>query len=402
MWYSDGSADLAVEIEQPLHAYLDVSQARTIAVMPLRAADTETAHHSAPIEGVLVAEQFQTAVDDGVFRERVAAVADHSAMALANAISVTRQPLAPLNRVLSRVRWLVEARQLPKTLLVLTAAAGVVAALAFVPADFDIEARGELQPKSRRDVFATDDGVVSELLVDHAQAVRAGEPLLRLRKPELDLESRRVVGEMQTAEKKLASLRAERLRKCLRPAGARRDPQQLAADEEELKDTLDRSARSKRFSSEHRDELIDSQPHRWAGHDLEHRATARRSPGRTRTGAADRGRSVGPWVLELHVADDRAGHVLAARERLPTGLDVTLCCFRSGHEYHGRVTRSRRRPSSTTTAEPTVLRDGRVRQRTTCRHWAGSHGHGQDSLRPALAGLCVAARPVRIRSLLWW
>ena len=42
-------------------------------------------------------------------------------------------------------------------------------------------------------------------------AVEVGEPLIVLRKPELDLEFSRVAGEMQTAEKKLAAIQAERL-----------------------------------------------------------------------------------------------------------------------------------------------------------------------------------------------
>ncbi len=46
----------------------------------------------------------------------------------------------------------------------------------------------------------------------------------------------------------------------------------------------------------------------------------------------------GPWVLELHVADDRAGHVLAARADLQDDLGVTFkLASDPEHEYQGRI-----------------------------------------------------------------
>ena len=59
-----------------------------------------------------------------------------------------------------------------------------------------------------------------------------------IRKPELDLEFRRVAGEMQTADKKLAAMQAERLENAQSGSDARRRARQLTADEEEMKEEL--------------------------------------------------------------------------------------------------------------------------------------------------------------------
>src|SRR5260370_41846577 len=80
-----------------------------------------------------------------------------------------------------------------------------------IPASYEIEARGELQPRVRRDIFATDDAVVEELKVDHDDRVEAGQLLAVLRNPQLDLESKRVSGEMQTARERLAAVQAARI-----------------------------------------------------------------------------------------------------------------------------------------------------------------------------------------------
>jgi multidrug efflux pump subunit AcrA (membrane-fusion protein) len=243
-----------------------------------------------------------------------------------------------LSRALARIRWLAEARQLPKTVLALLAVASAVAALVLIPADFDLEARGELLPKLRREVFATDSGVIGQLSVDHAQQVNAGEPLLVIRKPELDLEFRRVAGEMQTAEKKLSSIQAERLENASTSAEARRRVRQLAADEEELKEELRGLREQYAILEQHREDLvvrspIDGEAITWNIKELLEARPVER--GQALLTVADLS---GPWELELHLGDHRAGHLLAAREALKPELGVTFALLSDpGVEYRGTV-----------------------------------------------------------------
>jgi hypothetical protein len=339
VWYHDGVADLPDEILGPLDAYLEESHARAVAIVPLMAPENETARPAPRIIGVLIAEHFQALSASEDLRERMAAVSGHAAIALNNALTHSRMPLARVSRGLASVRWLFESRQLPKTAIVLALLTAVAAALALVPADFDIEARGEMQPQVKREIFASDDGVVSELLASANKPVRAGEPLVVLRKAELDLESRRLLGEMQTAERKLASLRAERLQDAPADPEHRRDPHQLAADEEELKITLAGLAAQQKILDEQHEALtirspIDGQALTW---NIDQLLAARPvERGQALLSVADLS---GPWVLELHVADDRAGHLLTACDKLQPELESRfLLASDPGHEYRGRVT----------------------------------------------------------------
>ena len=338
VWYSDGATDLADEIERPLQAYLEESHARAVAIVPLSKPQSESDDRPPRIVGVLVAERFQAAGSDAELRERVSAVAIHSAVALNNAITHSRLPLSSVGRALAKVRWLTEARQLPKTAIALAAVAVVGAALAIVPADFDIETRGELQPAGRRDVFASDDGGVDQLLVDHAQRVHGGEALIVLRKPELDLEFRRLAGEMQTAEKKLAAVQAERLENVRSTPEARRNVHQLTADEEELKEMLKGLRDERAILERQRSDLvvrspIDGQALTWNLKQLLEARPVQR--GQTLLTVADLD---GPWVAELHLADNRAGHVLAAQQDLRRDLQVSFALSAEpGTVYEGRV-----------------------------------------------------------------
>ncbi len=356
LWYSDGGEDLPEEVETPLQNYLDESHARVLAIIPLYEARQQSeTPHGQPI-GALVAEQFQTSSHDEELRDRLTAVAAHSEVALSNSLTHTHLPLARVGRLLARVGWLTEARQLPKTALAVAAIAAVVGALAFIPADFDIEAKGELQPEVRREVFATDDGIVSELRVEHGRAVSADEPLIVLRKPELDLELRRVAGEIQTAEKKLAAVQAERLSNARATPDDRRDAHQRTADEEELKEQLKGLADQRNLLTSQRDALvirspIDGESITWNIKELLAARPVER--GQALLSVADLD---GPWVVELRVPDNRAGHVLAARSAADSPLDVSFALSAEpGVEYQGRLTDVALSTEVDDVAGPTVL-----------------------------------------------
>ncbi len=338
LWYSDGVADLPTEVEGALHDYVDESHCRVLLVVPVAEPRAGEGHGAGDALGVIVIEQFQASANDAELRSRATAMARHAAVALANARAHTQLPLSSVGRSLEKSRWLVEESQLPRTVLALLAAAVIVAGLALIPADFDVEVRGELQPERRRDVFASDDGVVSELLADHGRATREGEPLVVLRKPQLDLELSRVVGELQTAEKKLAAVQAERLTNARAAPDARRNVHQLTADEEELKKLLE-GLREQRTILEHqRSELtvrssLDGQALTWNLKELLEARPVQR--GQALLTVAD---LEGPWELDLHVPDYRAGHILEARKQLGNELDVSFALTSEpGTVYQGKI-----------------------------------------------------------------
>jgi hypothetical protein len=168
LWSEAGEADLPTQIEQPLQAYIDQSHARLVAVLPLvRPGENES---PAPI-GALIIEQLRDSRAGESLRTRSELVAQHSAAALTNAIEHSSVFLLPLWKTLGKATWLFRGRTLPKTLLVLALLIGGIAALALVQTDFEVAARGKLQPAQLSEVFAPHDGIVASVPVRHGQVV---------------------------------------------------------------------------------------------------------------------------------------------------------------------------------------------------------------------------------------
>ncbi len=339
LWYPAARETLAPALEQALDACLDESHARVFGAIPLvkRPPDGEPASGSEPI-GLLFVEQFHAASVDPALVARTEAVSRHAASALANAVEYESLPLLKLERGLLGLKWLTKARQLPKTLACGLAVLLAAALLTFYPADFSIEARGELQPRTRRDVFAPSDSIVSEIHVADRGNVRAGEVLITLRRPQLDFELHRVLGETQTARKRLAGVQAERLG----PERGKTDtPQrynQLTAEEEELKELLASLSDQEQILRRQQAELevtspIDGQVLTWDVQQLLESRPVQR--GQVLLAVGD---LAGPWQLELRLPDDHAGYVLQAEQAQDSRLEVDfLLATDPGQTYRGRI-----------------------------------------------------------------
>jgi biotin carboxyl carrier protein len=317
LWFPTADAqELAPEVEDKLQRYLDISHARLIGVVPLRQPAKEDPNE-APVIGALVVEQF-----DSTRREHlpsnVAALVGHCAVALDNALKYERIP-API-RALGKLTALVSTRNLPKTVLAAALIVAVVCVL-MIPARFEIEARGELQPVNRREVFAPRDGLVSDVRVDHGAEIEADSIVAVLRDPALDLEFRRVLGERQTAQKRIAAIETERL------TNGTADPnryRQLTAEQEQLKQQIDSLGRQMDILEQQRRELeirspISGKVLTWDVTKLLQARPVRR--GQVLLTVAD---AAGPWVLELELPDYRVKHLQAAQADpdLKQDLDV--------------------------------------------------------------------------------
>ncbi|OHB83405.1 MAG: hypothetical protein A2V98_06420, partial [Planctomycetes bacterium RBG_16_64_12] len=323
LWYTGAADELPPEIEKPLNAYVDESHVRTLVILPLKTPQGEELAEQPKVLGTLVVERFLGGLDERL-RGAITAVRGHSELALLNAMEVQGAPLLGLMRALGKARWFVRAKHLGKTGIALLGVAAVATALTTVPADFAIEARGELQPLKRRDIFAPSAGVISDLRVQHAEQVRADQVLLVMREPELDFEFKRVWGELQTARKKLVAAEAERLQNPRESAEERRRHSQLTAREEELRESISSLQEQYEILEQQQSELMvrspmDGEVLTW---DLKQLLEARPvSRGQILLTVADR---QGPWVLELRIPDDRIAPVLAAQQESGDNLDVSF------------------------------------------------------------------------------
>lgn len=302
IYYSDadgGTSDTLPQVEDVLSRYVDEFHARSLAVVPI--ADPPHTQRKSGRRGVLVAEQFggeHTALD----RTYLAELARAAAPAMSTAMAWDELPLGGALRTLG---WL----RMPRTLFRLAVAACLVAALAaallLVPADLQVDVRGQLVPSERQAVFAPRSAIVDELRVAHGDEVKAGDTLLTLRDPDLALEIERLRGEQTKVNRQLEAVRATRTT----AATTTRDPVEryrLSAEEEELRTQLANLDAELALLNDETTRLVVTAP--IAGMVTTWQVDERLAPGRP----VERGQVLvsvantdGEWLLELEVPDER-------------------------------------------------------------------------------------------------
>jgi multidrug efflux pump subunit AcrA (membrane-fusion protein) len=241
--------------------------------------------------------------------------------------------------------WFLRGGALAWTLLVLALLAGGVAALVKVPADFDIAARGKLQPVERRDVFARIDGDVINVPVSHGQLVQPGDLLAELANNDLAEELQQLIGRQKTNDEQISSTN-KRLLDSARGSGSRLTPAEeakLAGILVELKQEAENIRRELDvfYEKQQRLKVIAQEPGQvvtWKVQEqLQRRPVARGQVLMTLANPA------GDWELELYVPERRLKHILAARQQTEAAgqrppLDVIFAlASHPGEEFHGEV-----------------------------------------------------------------
>ncbi|HEY2413238.1 MAG TPA: HlyD family efflux transporter periplasmic adaptor subunit [Pirellulaceae bacterium] len=328
------SPELLPQIRDALSDYLDVSPAVACAVLPLTARGAQQDSKSLP-PAILVIEQYAAPFDSAV-QDLAPLVAEHSRLALANARQLAAIPGHRFWLRVNREGWL--SRLSAKVAAGCLAVAAIAAALVLIPADVKINARGELQPVERHDVFAPRDGVVTAIHVDHGHSVAAGDALLEMRSPELDLEVQRVDGELETARKRLAAAQSERLQTRPTDNDARLRQRRLTAEEEQYQQQVRDLTNRQKMLAEQRKDLIVRSP--IAGEVVTWNVQQQLASRPLRRGdalvtVAD---ITGQWQLELKVPSRRAGRLLAARQNNSDAQPVSFVLATSpGHSLSGAV-----------------------------------------------------------------
>jgi multidrug efflux pump subunit AcrA (membrane-fusion protein) len=368
-FYSDGDCDALPPVADAIGRHVEESHARHIAAIPLRppadpmqddAALSKTrarnSRRSRP-QFVLIAEQFDSRECE-LRRDWLVEAAEVSTTALYNSLEFDRMPFGWLLQPLGKLKEAVAAH-LTRTVHVVAAIAGGIAALVLVPGDFNVEAPGTMQPIVRRDVFAPRNGLVDEVLVKHGADVSQGDPLVRMRDPALELELKRVDGELETAQRQLDAVRATKTNRAIRDTNPV-ESYRLSAEERELEQKLTNSRRELDLLKHEREQLVVTSPIKgrvltWdVGHQLLARPVER---GEVLMTVADLSAD---WQLELAVPDDRIGYVLAAQKEIKPDLPVRFQLGSEDHaEHQGKVVevcQTADLPAENTTrSAPTIL-----------------------------------------------
>ncbi len=339
LWYSGDTSNLAPQVEDAVQEYVDESHSKNVAVLPLkRPSDpTDEKDQHEPI-GALIVEQIEDARPREGMVQRVNVVCEHSALAMANALEHNNLFLLPLWRTLGKATWVVSARTLPKTIAIVVAVLMVIAALIVVPVDFTLTGDGTLQPVLRRDVFAAVEGQVEQVLVKHGDEVKAGDVLLVLRNPDLDVAISETTGKLNQAQKGLAA--AQRKVSSKSSGKPEDDAEKERAQAEMIQYTqqaeslhnqllllLDKKAKLQVTSP------IDGEITTW---DPEKELLTRPvKPGEVLLSVAD---PTGDWQLELHMSEDRMGHITKSQHEKGDALEVTYhLATEPGANYEGKI-----------------------------------------------------------------
>lgn len=320
LWRGGGLEDIPPQLASVLQSYLDIGHARQVMTFPLRAVPTDALKAVPPAIGILVAESFAEDLPlPTLMSGRAGDVARAGSPALANALTHHALPLRSLQERLANLLERISRRPLAVALGSL-ALATLIVLLAVIPADFSVPAEGTVQPQVRRNLFAPADGVVAEVRAEHGERVAAGDVLLRIRNPSLDLEQSRLSGELQTAQAKLDAVRSTRSRPGNSPATGEQD--RLASEEEQLKEQIQGLEDQRKVLGQLRGELDVTSPLHgivltWNTRQLLSDRPVKQ--GHTLLTVAD---PAGPWVLELRVKDAQIGQVLASQRTGSASLPV--------------------------------------------------------------------------------
>lgn len=347
-WIMEADEKYPPQIAAPLHAYLDLAGSRSLMIFPLSHIIQETSDDSAESHseidasqltvGAIVIEQFHEVPSSHTVLERALAVSRHGGTALYNSLQFESFPFFPLLKHWSysplRKKQLT-GRKLLTAALVL---AVISAVLILTPADFKIEGTGSLQPVDQQNVFATADGVVDQILVRQGEQVAADSTLITLRDSDLELESSRVRGEIQTTLKRLAVIQAARLGLNPTEANALQQANRLTAEQEELNERLKSLNEQATLLKNQQETLTLKSPIKgevltW---DLQEKLLARPvQRGQRLLTVAD---LKGPWVLKMEVPDSEIGHVLAAQRESKSPLPVTFLLLTDPDQtYRGTI-----------------------------------------------------------------
>jgi hypothetical protein len=341
LWHPDPGRELPPQIEEELEHYIDESHATALAIIPLHKprptavvkpggidatavarAEANPADVSDPI-GALVVEWFAGGAADRGKRARVELVADHGKLALSNALEHTGLPLYRVLDLARKSRVLTTARNLPRTVLAAIATLAGIAALVLVPAELRLEAKGTLEPAKQRDVFAPLDGVVESVSegVEHGRDVKAGDLLVKLRNTELDVAFEDVQGRLDSSREQLRSVERSLLnREIPRDEHVRLEGQKKQLQKETASLELQRQLSEKKRRDLEVRSPIDGRIVTWQVRDRLYLRPV--ETGQVLLAIADKGSG---WELELHVPDDRLGHVnRAAADALRQGTDLRV------------------------------------------------------------------------------
>ncbi len=195
-WITGSTEGLAPEVATKINEYLDESHCRTLAVIPLMAKPTETAdlemqsHRKQQTQklGVICFEYFDADVTETEIEENRNLIVGQSQLALENARKHGEIFLLPVWKRLGWLQQLLFRDHFRKTMVGLACLAVVVLAMMFWPKELKMKVAGVMHPTVRRTIYPQTDGIITNVLIGEREKVSAGQKLMVLDNPDLEVQ----------------------------------------------------------------------------------------------------------------------------------------------------------------------------------------------------------------------
>ena len=221
LWYSGDRTNLAPQIEKQLQPYLDKSQSRMVAILPLtdsrHVGDSDSTdvlskkHRKAPpprIIGALVLENLHDSQITQKLRDRAKMVSEHAGLALGNSLEHNSIFLMPVWKQLSWLSAPFAGSKLPRTMFALSVVAAIAVLMCIVPWSFTLGSKGQLIAEKQREIYARVGGTLIEVIEpnDPFQPIPKGTLLARMQSFTLEQEIETVIGKRNESREQIAKL----------------------------------------------------------------------------------------------------------------------------------------------------------------------------------------------------
>lgn len=308
------------QFADPLAAFLEESRSRMVMLVPLR---ENVPHHRIEqdladrrrirpgrVFGCLILEQFTESAPQPAVRLYAPLIADHVAAALSNARNHESIFLMPLWRLIGRTIGWFRGRRLAIAGAIVAGVVLLGLALALVPWEYRVEAKGRAMPAEQHEIFAPWDGRVEQVFVENGQTVNAGDPLAVLRSDDLETELLAAENAVLEGAKQVADLQQQRERAAAK--GDRDEALRFGAELHKVEVEREGAELRARKFRERRDQLTVRAPVKGVVATFQVRQNLLDRPVKRGDRLLEVMNVDGPWRLELDVPEYRMGHVLSA------------------------------------------------------------------------------------------
>jgi hypothetical protein len=245
-WITGDTEGLAPSVAKKINDYLDESNSRTLAVLPLakRPDDSPTlemkkSKREKPVKlGCVIVEYFDADVTRDQISEDCNLIVGQSQLALNNARRHNEIFLAPLWKRLGWLQKLLFRDHLAKTITGLIAFGLLTLAMIFWPIELKMRVDGVMHPETRQSVYAQTPGIITEILIDENSEVSAGQPLLKMKNVDLSVQMNQTKSQIATLRAQFKSAEFKINRGSRDPKEARDVGAQLSLLKEELTSKL--------------------------------------------------------------------------------------------------------------------------------------------------------------------